>query len=116
MKKTITLPLLALSAIIFVGCTDTAESIPSDDLYTRISEKKMPYYCKREVSKEFGIYSGDIYLYPVAYERGAKIIRGRCHVDSTHMKEFACIFNDNDTFAGIKMQHSNIRNTLCYGE
>ena len=98
-----------------VGCADT-ESIPSDDLYTTVSEKKMPYYCKREVAKELGIYSGDIYLYPIVHERGAKVIRGRYSVDSTHLKEFACIFNNNDTFAGIKMQHSNKKNILCYGE
>jgi len=115
MNKRFTLPLMAFALLGMVGCTDT-ESIPSDNLYTTVSEKKMPYYCKHEISKEFGIYSGDIYLYPIAHERGARIIRGRYREDGYHLKEFACIFNNNDTYAGIKMQHSNIKNTLCYGK
>ena len=115
MHKMLTLPILAFSMAGIVGCADT-ESIPSDDLYTTVSEKKMPYYCKREVAKKFGIYSGDIYLYPIEYERGAKVIYGRYSVDSTHLKEFACVFNADDTYAGIKMQHSNVKNTLCYGD
>ena len=115
MKKTITVPLLLLTTMGIVGCADT-ESIPSDDIYTTVSEKKMPYYCKREIAKEFGIYSGDIYLYPVEYKRGEKIIYGRYSEDSTHLKEFACIFNADDTYAGIKMQHTNVKNILCYGD
>ena len=115
MKKTITVPLLLLTTMGIVGCADT-ESIPSDDIHTTVSEKKMPYYCKREIAKEFGIYSGDIYLYPIEHKRGAKIIYGRYSEDSTHIKEFACIFNPDDTYAGIKMQHTNVKNILCYGD
>ena len=115
MKKTITVPLLLLTTMGIVGCADT-ESLPSDDIYTTVSEKKMPYYCKREITKEFGIYSGDIYLYSVEYKKGAKIIYGRYSEDSTHIKEFACIFNPDDTYAGIKMQHRNVKNILCYGD
>jgi len=115
MNRTITLTLLVFSIAIMTGCTDT-ESIPSDDIYTSIAEKKMPYYCKHKIAKEFGIYSEDIYLYPVVYERGAKIIRGRYRLNSNHLYEFACIFNNNDTFAGIKMNNANVRNELCYGQ
>jgi len=115
MKKTITLSLLTFSIAGIIGCANT-ESIPSDNLYTTVSEKKMPAYCKHEVGKAFGIYPEYIYLYPLEYHRGAKIIYGRYREDSTHLKEFACIFNDNDTYAGIKMQHSNVRNKLCYGK
>ena len=115
MYKILTLPFMAFTMVGIVGCADT-ESIPSGDLYTTVSEKKMPYYCKREVAKEFGIYSEDIYLYPIVHEKGAKVIRGRYSVDSTHLKEFACIFNSNDTYAGIKVVHSNKKNKLCYGE
>jgi len=104
---------MALTVVMIAGCTNNEDSIPSDDLYRTISEKNMPKYCKHQVSKEYGIYSGDIYLYPVEYERGAKVIRGRYSVDSTHLKEFACIFNDNDTYAGLKMVHSNKKNKLC---
>ncbi len=98
-----------------VGCADT-ESIPSNELYKTVSEKNMPNHCKKQVSKEFGIYSGDIYLYPMEHKKGAKIIYGRYSIDSNHLKEFACVYNNNDTYAGIKMQHSNVRNTLCYGD
>jgi len=113
MNKRFTLPLMAFSLLGIVGCTDS-ESIPSDNLYTPISEQKMPYYCKHKIAEEFGLYSGDLYLYPVSYERGAKIIRGRYSVDGHNLKEFACFFNNNDTFAGMKMQNSNVKNTLCY--
>lgn len=116
MKKQLILPLLALTAVMISGCTDNEDSIPSDDLYSTVSERNMPQYCKQKVANEYGIYAGDIYLYPVVYERGAKVIRGRYSVDSTHLKEFACIFNNNDTYAGIKMLHSNVKNKLCYGE
>ena len=115
MNKQLILPIMALAAVTLIGCTDYQESIPSDNLYKTVSEKNMPQYCKHEISKEFGIYSGEIYTYPVEYERGAKVVRGRYSVDSTHLKEFACIFNDNDTYAGIKMVHSNKKNILCYG-
>ena len=115
MKKIYMLPILAFAMLGMVGCADT-ESIPSDNLYRTVSEKNMPQYCKRQVAKAFGIYSGDIYTYPIEYSRGAKIIYGKYSEDSSHLKEFACIFNNNDTFAGIKMQHSNVKNVLCYGE
>ena len=115
MNKRFTLPLMAFAVLGMVGCTDE-ESIPSDNLYRTVSEKKMPYYCKHKIANEIGVYPGDIYLYPIAYERGAKIIRGRYSIDSNNLKEFACIFNDNDTFAGIKIVDSNVRNTLCYGQ
>ena len=113
MKKMLTLMLMLLSIAVLIGCADN-ESIPSDDLYTIVSEKKMPYYCKKAVAKEFGLYAADIYLYPLEYKRGAKIIYGKYSEDSTHLKEFACLFNADDTFAGIKMQHSNVKNVLCY--
>ena len=112
MNKIVTLPFMVFSMLGIVGCVDS-ESIPSEDLYTTISEKKMPYYCKREVAKKLGIYTGDIYLYPLEYHRGAKIIYGRYSVDSNNLKEFACLFNADDTYAGIKMQHSHVRNTVC---
>ena len=115
MKKVYMLPILAFTMLGMVGCADT-ESIPSDNLYRTIPEKNMPQYCKRQVAKAFDVYSGDIYLYPIEYHRGAKIIYGKYSEDSRHLKEFACIFNNNDTFAGIKMQHRNVKNILCYGE
>ena len=115
MNKQLILPLIALSALSIVGCTGNEDSIPSYDLYNTISEKNMPAYCKHELNKEYGIYSSEIYTYPIEYERGAKVIRGRYSVDSTHLKEFACIFNNNDTYAGIKMLHSNKRNKVCQG-
>jgi len=116
MNKQLILPLIALSVLSIVGCTGNEESIPSYDLYNTVSERNMPQYCKNEVSKEYGIYSGDIYTYPVEYERGAKVIRGRYSVDSTHIKEFACIFNNNNTYTGLKMLHSNKKNKVCYGD
>jgi hypothetical protein len=96
-----------------IGCADV-ESIPSDDHYTIISEKRMPAYCKREVSKELGVYMDDIYIYPIEYQRSAKVIYGKYSIDEKNLKEFACVFNPDDTYAGIKMQHSNVKNTLCY--
>ena len=113
MNKIVTLPLMVFSMVGIVGCADS-ESIPSEDLYTTISEKKMPYYCKREVAKKLGIYAENIYLYPLEHSRGVKIIYGRYSVDSNNLKEFACVFNADDTYAGIKMQHSNVKNTVCY--
>ena len=115
MNKQLILPLMALVGVTIVGCTANEDSIRSHDLYNSVSERNMPQYCRNEISKEYGIYSGDIYLYPVEYERGAKIIRGRYSEDSRHLKEFACIFNNNDTYAGIKMLHSNKKNKPCYG-
>ena len=115
MNKILNLLLAALLMLAVVGCANT-ESIPSNDFYTTISEKKMPYYCKREIAKEFGIYSGDIYLYPVEYEKGAKIIYGKYRVDQYNLEEFACIFNGDDTYAGIKMRYTNVKNELCYKE
>ena len=115
MKKRLFLPLMVFTALIIIGCTDNEDSIPSQDLYSTVAERNMPRYCKQQVSHEYGIYTGDIYLYPVAYERGAKVLYGRYSVDSRHLKEFACIFNNNDTYAGIKMVHSNVKNKLCYG-
>jgi len=115
MKKIFTLPLLAFTLVSLTGCADS-ESIPSDDIYSTIAERNMPAYCKQQVAKEFGIYAGDIYTYPIEYNRGAKIIYGKYSEDSNHLKEFACVFNNNDSFAGIKMQHSNVRNVLCYTE
>jgi len=116
MKNQLLLLLMLLPAVTIVGCTNNEDSIPSDDLYSTVSERNMPQYCKHKVAKEYGLYSGDIYLYPIEYERGAKIIRGRYSEDSRHIKEFACIFNNNDTYAGIKMLHSNKKNILCYGD
>jgi len=113
MNKAVTFAVMGLAVAGIAGCADT-ESIPSDDLYKIVSEKRMPYYCKQEVSRKFGIYAEDIYLYPMEYHRGAKIIYGKYSEDSSHLKEFACIFNADDTFAGIKMQHSNVKNKLCY--
>ncbi len=115
MKKMLTVSLAGIAMLLMSGCADV-ESIGSDDLYTVVSEKKMPEYCRYKVAKEFNIYSADIYLYPIEYHRGAKIIYGRYSVDSKHLKEFACVFNADDTYAGIKMQHSNVKNTLCYKE
>jgi len=113
MNKTVTFALMTLGIAGITGCADT-ESIPSDNYYETISEKRMPYYCKQEVARKFGIYSGDIYLFPIEFHRGAKIIYGKYSEDSTHLKEFACVFNADDTYAGIKMQHSNLKNKLCY--
>jgi hypothetical protein len=96
-----------------VGCADV-ESIPSGDHYSIISEKRMPEYCKREVSKEFGVSRNEIYLYPIEYQRSAKVIYGRYSIDSKNLEEFACVFNPDDTYAGIKMQHSRVKNALCY--
>jgi len=114
MNKIYTIALVAFSMAGIIGCADT-ESIPSNDLYRTVAERNMPEYCKHQVAKEFGIYSGEIYLYPIEFSKGAKIIYGKYSVDSRHLKEFACIFNNNDTYAGIKMQHSNKKNKLCYG-
>jgi len=116
MNKQLFLPLMVLTAVVIVGCTDNEDSIPSDDLYSTISERNMPRYCKHQVAKEYGLYESDIFLYPIEYDRGAKVLYGKYSVDSTHLKEFACIFNNNDTFAGIKMVHSNKSNILCYGK
>ena len=115
MNKSVTFALTGILIVAITGCADT-ESIPSNNYYEAISEKRMPYYCKQEVSRQFGIYSGDIYLYPIEYHRGAKVVYGKYSEDSTHLKEFACVFNGDDTFAGIKMQHSNLKNKLCYAE
>ncbi len=114
MKKELILLLMALGVLTISGCTNNEESLPSNDMYTSISERNMPSYCRQQVSKEYGIYAGDIYLYPLKYEKGAKIIRGRYSIDSTHLEEFACIFNNNNTFAGINMVHRNVKNTLYY--
>ena len=115
MKKIFTLPLVAFSILVLTGCVDS-ESIPSDNLYSPVAERNMPAYCKSHIAKEFGIYSGDIYTYPIEYKRGAKIIYGRYSEDSTHLKEFACLFNNNNTYAGIKMEHRNVKNSTCYRE
>ncbi len=113
MNKAVTFALIGLGIAGITGCADT-ESIPSDNYYQTISEKRMPYYCKQEVARKFGIYAEDIYLFPIEYDRGAKIIYGKYSEDSMHLKEFACIFNPDDTYAGIKMQHTNLKNKLCY--
>ena len=96
-----------------VGCTD-GESIAGPNMNKTVSEKNMPSFCKREVAKELGVYAGNLYIYPtIEYKRGAKLVYGRYSVDSHALKEFACIFNNNDTYAGIKMHHSNIKHKLC---
>ena len=115
MNKILTFALATFSMAGIVGCANT-ESIPSNDLYIRISEKKMPNYCRKEVAKEFGIYSGDLYLYPIEFDKGAKLIYGKYSEGGKSLKEFVCIFNADDTFAGIKMQHSNVKHKLCYGD
>ena len=113
MNKLLNVSLIVFSIAGLVGCADT-ESIPSNRLFKTVSEKNMPYHCRQEVSKELGVYSGNIYLYPIEHSRGAKIIYGKYSEDSRHLKEFACIYNNNDTYAGIKMQHSNVKNTGKY--
>ena len=113
MNKLLTFSLIAVVMAGIVGCADI-ESIPSDDHYTIISEKRMPAYCMREVSKEFGISRNEIYLYPIEYQRSAKVIYGSYSIDSKNLEEFACVFNPDDTYAGIRMRHLKAKNILCY--
>lgn len=114
-RKIFVLPLVVFVMVGVVGCTDT-ESIPSNDLYRVIPEKSMPSYCKREVAAHFGTYSGNIFIYPIEYEKGAKLIYGKYRVDGNNLKEFVCIFNIDDTYAGIKVQNSKIKTKLCYAQ
>ncbi len=115
MKKILSSSLILLAMLGMVACTDS-ESIPSNNLYKSVSEKNMPAYCKHEAARELGVYSSDLYLYPIEYNKGAKIIYGRYSVDNTHLEEFACIFNNNDTFAGLKINHRNVKNKLCIAD
>ncbi len=113
MNKIVVLPLMMLGLFSMVGCTD-GESIAGSNMYKTVSEKNMPSFCKHVVAKELGVYAGNLYIYPtVEYDRGAKLVYGRYSVDSHNLKEFACIFNNNGIYAGIKMHHSNKKNKLC---
>ena len=113
MMKTLMLPLTILSLAALMGCTNV-DSIPSDDMYTVVSEKKMPEYCRRAVAKELGIYRQDIFIFPVEFKKGSKVVYGKYSVSKDHLKEFVCVFNADDTFAGIKMRHTDLPNELCY--
>ena len=102
-----------LSMVGFIGCANT-ESIPSDDLYSVISERRMPEYCRQKVAAEFGYYANDIFLHPIEYDKGTKLIYGKYRVGEKDLKEFVCIFNADDSYAGIKLRHSNVSSELCY--
>jgi hypothetical protein len=115
MNKILTFAVAAFSMAGIVGCANT-ESIPSDNMYSIISEKNMPHYCRKAVSKEFGMPAADLFLYPIEFDKGAKLIYGKYSEGAKSLKEFVCVFNADDTFAGIKMQHSNVSNKLCYGD
>ncbi len=113
MNKILALPLLAICTFGILGCTDV-QSIPSSNLYITVSEKNMPYYCKQQIAKYSGVFENEIQLYPVEYEKGLKVVYGKYSVDSKNIKEFVCIFNGNDTYAGIKMEGKSVSNKLCY--
>ncbi|SFZ98532.1 hypothetical protein MNB_SV-5-1515 [hydrothermal vent metagenome] len=114
-KKISIFTLITSVVVVISGCKDV-ESVPSNDLYRVISEKNMPSYCKHDVAKYFGTYSGNIFLYPIEYSKGAKLIYGKYRVDSENLKRFVCVFNPNDTYAGIKIENSQVSTKLCYPE
>ena len=114
MIKPITYLLLGLSLSFIVSCSSNTESIRSNDIYTKIPEGKMVKFCRNKIMKEFGYSRNSIFLNPVEYKKGAKLVYGKYQVDNKNMDEFVCIFNSNDTYAGIKMRYSHIKNELCY--
>ncbi len=114
MNKILALPLLLAFALGMSGCSSSGQSIRSDNLYITVSEKQMPYYCKKEIAKYSGVFESEIQLYPMEYEKGLKVIYGKYSADSNNIKEFVCLFNGNDTYAGIKMDNKEVSNRLCY--
>ncbi len=114
MNRLLIFSLLGVGMTAIVGCSNNTESIKSNDLYVKVPEKNMRSYCKREVMKEFGYHQNSIFLYPLKYKKGAKLVYGKYRVDNMNLNEFVCIFNSNDTYAGIKMEYSHVKNELCY--
>ncbi len=112
MNKNLTVPLFALGMLSMTACNNT-QSIRSDDMYTVISEKRMPYYCRQEAAKHFGLYPEDIFTYPLMHDSGTKLIYGRYRAGHKDLKEFVCIFNADDTYAGLKIRNSFLKSKLC---
>jgi len=114
MRKIVLYLLISLSLTFIISCSSHTESIRSNDIYTKIPENKMVKYCRNKIIKEFGYSRDSVFLHPLTYEKGAKLVYGKYQVDSKNIDEFVCIFNSNDTYAGIKMRYSHIKNELCY--
>jgi len=114
MRKIVLYLLISLNLLFLISCSSNTESIRSKDIYTKIPEGKMVKFCRNKIIEEFGYSRDSVFLHPLEYKKGAKLVYGKYQVDNKNMDEFVCIFNSNDTYAGIKMRYSHIKNELCY--